>query len=740
MSSQPIKVALLGAGYIAKWHADALRRTKGVEITAVCDLSGEAALQLASGYGVKNAHTSLDELLASGEADCIHVLTPPQTHAEATRQILEAGCAAFVEKPFALSADDCRSLGELAKSKGVALGVNHNFLMLPSYDHLKRDIEAGVIGPIDSIEINWQFPLPPLRSGPFGLWMLRRPDNILFELGPHLFAFVADIFGGLDDIDISLRHPVTIAGGVRHYQTWRISGEADGAAVTINLSLIEGHDNRSVRLRGLGGLATYDFAQDTYLLERAGFQDIIIGPMAAQLSIAGQALRSGAVNAARQLSSLNELSPYGLSITKAVGNFYGAMQAGKPVDHRLSAELASCTTALIEKSLNKARPELDAPVAPEPSATAKPANGKAALVIGGTGFIGRALVTALADEGYAVRVFSRGSGGGLEREDGRVSVATGSLKSEETLVGAMNGVDTVFHLAKATENSWQGYLENDVNVTRRIGDACLKAGVSRLVYTGTIDSYDASQADRPISEATSFDHDLERRNLYARSKAACEGVLKTLEREQGLPLTIVRPGIVIGKGGPLQHWGIAMWRGATTCKLWGDGRNIMPFVLVDDVADGLVLAATATDDVALGKSYNLIGDPMLSGRDYFAEVGKANNVAMRARPTPIWTYFVVDLAKYWAKRLLAKRKGLTKPSFRDWKSRAQLSPFKNETAKADLGWRPEADRQRFIQRGVADANLFGIVSDDASANAKVDVQKGDPAKEPDTQQEFKESA
>lgn len=740
MSSDKINVALLGAGYISSWHAAALRRTPGVDLTAVCDLSGEAALGLASAIGVKNVHTSLDEMLATGTVDCIHVLTPPHTHADAARQIFEAGSSAFVEKPFALSADECRALETLAKEKGVSLGVNHNFLMLPSYDRLKRDIAAGVIGPIDTLEVNWQFPLTPLRSGPFNLWMLRKPENLLFELGPHLFAFVADLFDSLENITVDLRHPIMLPGGVRHYQTWRISGEANGAAVTLNLSLIEGHDNRSVRLRGLGGLATYDFAQDTYRLERAGMQDIVIGPMATQLSHAGQALRDGVVNAVRQVSSLNELSPYGLSITKAVGSFYASMQKGETVDRRLSPALAATATALIERALDQAGPVLNAP-APLPAAKpAKKANGKTALVIGGTGFIGRALVMALADEGYAVRVFSRGRGGGLERENGRVSVITGSLKSDEDLTQAMDGADIVFHLAKATESTWEGYLENDVRVTRRIGEACLASGVSRLVYTGTIDSYDASQADRPITEDTPFDHDLTRRNLYARSKAACEDALKELERERGLRLTIARPGIVIGKGGPLQHWGIAMWRSATACKLWGDGRNVMPFVLVEDVAGGLVLTATASDEAVLGKSFNLIGDPMLSARDYFDEIGKANSVKMRARPTPVWTYFIIDLAKYWAKRLLAKRKGLTKPSYRDWKSRTQVSPFKNDAAKAALGWRPEPDRARFIERGVVAANLFGVSPEGGEAALQDSKEADAPAAKTEASVSYKESA
>lgn len=705
MTKPPIKVALLGAGYIASWHGDAIKRVPGAEVSAVCDLSRGAAETLAAKYSGAKVFTSLEEMLDAGVADSVHVLTPPHNHTDAAEKIINAGLAAFVEKPFALSTDDCQRLDALAKQKNTTLGVNHNFLMLPSYDRFKADITSGVIGPIDTLEANWQFPLAPLRSGPFNLWMLRKPENLLFELGVHLFAFLADLFGEVDDIDVDLRNPIAIPGGITHFQSWRINARAGGASITLNLSLVEGHDNRSLRVRGLGALAQYDFAEDTYRCERASMADIVAGPFLRQLSTAGQALGAGVTNATRQLKSLNGLAPYGLSMQRAIDRFYEALTSDRPVDPRISAGLAGKATAMIETALEKARPQF---IEPQSSIgdTAASTNGKTMLVIGGTGFIGRALSHALADKGYDVRVFSRGRGAGLERDDGRISVVTGSLKSDEDLQGAMTGVDGVFHLAKATETSWQGYLENDVGVTKRIGEACIAAGVKRLVYTGTIDSYDASQPDGPITEDTPFDHDLERRNLYARSKAACEDALKELAQTNGLPLVIARPGIVIGAGGPLQHWGIAMWRGATTCKIWGDGQNMMPFVLVDDVADGLVLSME-TEGVE-GRSFNLIGDPMISARDYFNAIEEAYGVAMRARATPIWTYYSVDVVKYWLKRILAKRTGLTRPSFRDWQSRAQLSPYRNEFAKATLGWAPEASRDAFIKRGVSDANLFGV--------------------------------
>ncbi|MEL7486999.1 MAG: NAD-dependent epimerase/dehydratase family protein [Pseudomonadota bacterium] len=716
MSERPMKIGLLGAGYIASWHAEALKRVKGASLYAVCDLSENAARSLAATYGAKKVFTSLEAMLEDGAVDSVHVLTPPQAHVAPTRAILEAGKHAFVEKPLALTAEEARSLAALASEKGVSLGVNHNFLMLPSYERLKRAVETGAVGAMDSLSAHWRFTLPPMRSGPFGLWMLREPTNILFELGPHLFAFAADLLGDVDVEDVKLRYPIETPGGGVCYQGWRISAAARETAAQFDLSLIEGHDDRSLEVRGLGALARVDYAQDTYTVQKAPMGDIVVAPFMAEAGIGAQRLSNAVVNAARQLTSLNTLAPYGLSITRACQAFYKGVAAGAPVDRRLSADLAVSAVGAIEAAAAIAtkqitpRATIVAPAEP-PQATK--------LVIGGTGFIGRRLVEQLADQGVAVRVFSRGKGAGFERADGRVSVFTGDLKSDDDLADAMKGVDGVYHLARADEKTWEGYLENDVAVTRRIGEACLKAGVKRLVYTGTIDSYDAGQPDRPITEETPFDENLEERNLYARSKAACEAALLELAGEKGLPLVIVRPGIVIGKRGPLQHWGVAMWRGATACTLWGDGRNTLPFVSVDDTADGLIRAMT-TEGVE-GRSFNLIGEPMLTARDYFEEIEKANGVKMRAKPTPIWTYFAVDVAKYWAKKLLARKKNLTKPTMRDWRSRAQLSPFRNDAAKRALGWAPEADREAFVKATIVDANLFGIARrgvDDKSEKSK----------------------
>ncbi len=77
--SDTIRVGLIGAGYIATWHAEALRATKGVTLAAVCDVSLGAAQSFADGFGIV-AFGSVEDLIDSGTCDAVHILTPPHLH------------------------------------------------------------------------------------------------------------------------------------------------------------------------------------------------------------------------------------------------------------------------------------------------------------------------------------------------------------------------------------------------------------------------------------------------------------------------------------------------------------------------------------------------------------------------------------------------------------------------------------------------------------------------------------
>ncbi|MDC0736829.1 NAD-dependent epimerase/dehydratase family protein [Cognatishimia sp. SS12] len=700
MTISPIRTAIIGAGYIADWHAEALKMTPGAELVAVCDLSSSAADGFAAAHGVAAYH-DLDAMIAADICDAVHILTPPNSHAALAETCLRAGLHVLVEKPVALSAEDTRKIVAVAEESGKTFAAGHNFLGLPSYQRLKDAVRAGKLGKITSAEINWHFPLAPLRSGPFGLWLLQEPKNLLLELGPHLFGFAVDLFGAPEIEYLSLGKPIALPADTDRPQSWRILARAGDVDVTLNISLVETMDDRSVTVRGSSAQARLDYAQDTLVVAAENASDIVVNPLRRQLSQSAQALREGAVNLARQLSSLNRKSAYGLSFQGAFAAFYDSLQSQNPLDERFDGAAAVQVMQAIDDTLALMPAPAEKP-RPQSNKTPKPN----VLVIGGTGFIGRALTRKLVARGHDVRVLSRGRTGPFDDIADHVELFSAPLTDRAALLAAMEGIEAVYHLGKSLDKSWEACLKNDVGVTVGIAEAALEAGVKRFVYTGTIASYDMSDPAVTITEKTGFSDDMSDRNLYARSKAKCEQELEILHHTKGLPLVIARPGIVVGAGGPLQHWGIGRWHGAGAVRIWGDGSNILPFVLIDDVAEALVLMMEK--DAAVGESFNLVADPMMSARDYFAAIHQNLGAKIAVSPGNLTAFWLADAVKYALKRHALRRRDAIRPSRADWKSRAHLSPFDNSHSKSLLGWTPESSKAEFIRSAITEANLLGF--------------------------------
>lgn len=693
------RIGIIGAGYISSWHADAIRATQGARLTAICDMSLGAAKGLADAYGVQ-AFGAVDDLVAAGVCDAVHVLTPPSSHRDVALTCLHGGLHVLVEKPVSTSVAQAEEMAALARSKGLVLGASHNFLGLESYVKLRSALRSGELGRISKLEVNWCFPLPPLRSGPFGIWLLRKPENLLLELGPHLFAFVVDLLGEPEILHLELGQPIELSGGGLRHQSWRVLARVGQVDVTINVSLAEIMEDRSVRVWGSSAVAMLDFGADTLILDRANTADIVVNPLIRQLSFARQHLSQGFRNAARQLLSLNQKSPYGLSFRSTVGAFVSSINAKEPLDRRFSFDSAVSVMRGIETTVGR--------MEPSPAPTAPPARKPVptVMVIGGSGFIGRNLVRALVKEGFDVRVVSRGRNGPFDDIADHVETASLALDDRKALVAAMQGMDAVFNLAKSTDKSWEAALQNDVATSVRIAEAAIEAKVGRFIYTGTIASYDMSDPSGVITEQVAFKADMSDRNIYARSKAECERQLMELYRRSGLPLSIARPGIVIGHGGPLQHWGIGRWHGAGAVRIWGHGRNIIPLVLADDVSDGLIRIMKS--DEAIGQSFNLVGEPMFSARDYFDAIHKSMGARIRVSSSSLQALWFADFAKYCLKRYALGKKDASRASLIDWKSRAHFSRFEIEHAKKALNWSPEQDRDAFIRKGIVEANLFGL--------------------------------
>lgn len=676
-----------------QWRAD-------VEIVAICDQVRAKAEQASRKFGIRQVFSSLEEML-NADLDAVHVLLPPDRHADATRRILESGRHAFLEKPMGLAAAECQDLVDLAKHRRVKLGVNHNFLFLPAFEKLRRHAADGTLGALDQVTISWLYPLGQLQSGPFDHWALRAPRNLFFEIGPHLLAFMLDLVGPLERLQASASRPIDLPGAARVYGHWHVRGSKGRTAIDLILSVIPGPAERSVAVRGHGALAKCYFDRDLYYLEEPlgyGVFDNFFTAAGVAWQLGANAGRNFLKSAAGTLRKAPAADPFVDSVTRSVNRFYETIEGR--LDPRLDGQFGVKVIAECERIVGSA--------AFEPREAESKSRGAVALqerpsvlVVGGTGFIGRYLVRALVARGIGVRVATRGlSAAQISLAGLPVELVQGDLADASFVDAALEGIDVVYYLAKAAGNKWEDYYRQDVLVTQHIAHRALAKGIKRFIYTGTIDSYYAAKANHVITSDTPLDPQIHRRNHYARSKAACEALLRDLHRKHAFPLVIFRPGIVIGSGGPTAHWGVGRVFSDTRVQLWGDGRNPLPFVLAEDVADALLLAL---DKPGIeGQVFLLTDAPLLSGQDYVAAVSAACGTRLRAEPTPIWKLYLGDLLKEAVKHLI-RHPNRRIPSYRDLDSRSQRARYDSSKTKEALGWRPAGTREALIGRGIVAA-------------------------------------
>jgi predicted dehydrogenase len=182
-ATRTARIALVGCGY---WGPKVIRAAASlpeVEIAALVDRELALANQVQRHFPAARTTTSLSEALADETIDAVIVATNPATHVELAVEAMEAGKHVLVEKPLALSAADCRSLGEQAREAGLALMVGHTFRFSPAVQHvheLLRNRELGQVYYIDSQRLN----LGRVRSDVDAIW----------NFGPHDISIIQHWF------------------------------------------------------------------------------------------------------------------------------------------------------------------------------------------------------------------------------------------------------------------------------------------------------------------------------------------------------------------------------------------------------------------------------------------------------------------------------------------------------------------------------------------------------------------
>ncbi|OWS77006.1 oxidoreductase [Pantoea sp. VS1] len=155
------RFALIGCGFIGQVHAANLARHPGVELALVCDIDAARAAALAEQFGARAA--SVPQALSSKAIDAVLIASATPTHAPLLEQAVLAGKAVYCEKPIDLSLSRAREVVASISPLQVSVTVGFNRRFDRSHAQLKAQLQQGVIGRSELIQMVCRASeLPPL--------------------------------------------------------------------------------------------------------------------------------------------------------------------------------------------------------------------------------------------------------------------------------------------------------------------------------------------------------------------------------------------------------------------------------------------------------------------------------------------------------------------------------------------------------------------------------------------------
>ncbi len=695
------RVGLIGAGFISSVHADALAATPGVTLAAVIDPNLKAAERLAAARGAK-AFASLADAVAAGAIDRVHALVPPDLHYAVGKQAIEAGLPVLLEKPICVDSAQAKELIALAAAKNVTIGVNQNFMYHPALLKFLGDHKRGKFGRVRHVSLVCNVPLRQLDAGQLGHWMFRSPYNIILEQLVHPLSQLVRVAGTLDVTSAVAQPAKEIAPGLHFHRGFDVALRNDKTTAQLHMSFGENFPVWQMTVSGDDGNAMIDMFADTYVPQFRtrwmGQADGLISGTRVGLRQIGGALGGVLKYAGSQVKLHSRSDQFYVGIKNSVTAFHQAVSANRLPD--VSAAIGLHLVELCERigDLAVVSRELAQPLATL-IGTGDPVPDYDVAVFGGTGFIGKHLVKQLLDANYRVGVIARNIAGlPAHFADPRVCLVRGDVTKRDDIARGIGSAKLVVNLAHGgASGARETIVDALVGSARTMGEVCLEKQVTRLVHIGSIAGLNLGDPDETITPQTPAETQGDERGDYSFAKAEADRALLVLHKTRGLPVTIQRPGVVVGAGTVPFHSGLGTFNNDQHCLGWNKGTNPLPFVLVEDTASAIVCALKATDEVN-GRTDNIIGGMRLTAREYYAELVKHSGRPLKYHGQSLWFQQGVEIFKWLVKRIGGRNVNF--PSMRDLASRGMVARFDTSDTERALGWKPVTDRTIFVERGI----------------------------------------
>lgn len=191
-------IALIGAGFISAYHVDGIRAAGSASLSILVGRLADKSAQRAKELGIPRSVTDIDTVLADPDIKGVIVATPDATHKPLAIAALEAGKAVLLQKPMAVSSQECRDIIAVAERAGAPLSVSFMHRYFAEVRWLKAKIAEGEFGPIHTIRLrnatpgagwaDWFFDPQSIGGG------------VVMQLGVHGIDLLQHVFGPISSV------------------------------------------------------------------------------------------------------------------------------------------------------------------------------------------------------------------------------------------------------------------------------------------------------------------------------------------------------------------------------------------------------------------------------------------------------------------------------------------------------------------------------------------------------------
>lgn len=330
------------------------------------------------------------------------------------------------------------------------------------------------------------------------------------------------------------------------------------------------------------------------------------------------------------------------------------------------------------------------------------------LITGATGFLGGATLQRLLDDGIDVRAMVRDPAQKSQIEQLGCPVFVGDIGDPNDIATAAAGCTVIVHAAAiANARSHRRALDwTNIAGTENVLTAARHAKVRRLVYISCSDVTLANESRVHWNEDRTNSHPL--LDAHAESKRLAEDLVLPASSEE-LETLAIRPAMVWGPGDHTTLPGLCREALANNgISLFGDGRNLVSGVYIDNFVDAVVAALDAKG--AAGRAYYVADEEFLEAREFYGKLSFAARLPQPRGGMGFEFSYAMAALRDWRGAEGATRSDVVK--------RAKGTHFDTQKARTTLGWEPRVS----VEDGMLALAAWVEAQGGAAAVAKLERQ------------------